>query len=207
MLAQTPLKYSWIEFKQDNVSTSLPTVYLRERSSAASGTLARALRLYVKSFTVDAQGTQHSHILRRSLHDETQEVELLLALKFRNPTRVNQIRNIVWSPHELEESLSRTLDLARRRHFETLVTVWETETVFVSSVTEKWDHHAYQSIISMGKPALPLILEQVHQGEPLWTQALFSITGENPAEATRTPEEARQAWLKWGEERVGSINS
>ena len=195
MLAQTRFKHRWAEKERDDTSASPPTAVPPARSSATSGTRTWTYRGQVPSLSVD-------HIWRlldQWLLDETPEAEQPPTQRPMNLVLAGQVGNIVWSTPDLDESLRHALDSARRQLFEDLVTAWKAETVFVSSVTEKWSHPAYESIIAMGKPAIPLILEQIGDGERLWTQALLSITAENPAEATRTPEEAQQAWLKWGE--------
>ena len=71
-------------------------------------------------------------------------------------------------------------DESRRDLFDLLVHIWSQETQYVSSVSEKWSHFAYQCIIKMGEPAVPLILEQVELGGRLWTRALVTITGGEP---------------------------
>ena len=144
--------------------------------------------------------TRLKHRWAAKEHDDVLASPLTVFLSARSSAIPGTWASIVWSAHDLEESLRHALDSARRQHFEALVATWKRETVFVSAVTEKWSHPAYRSIIAMGRPAIPLILEQIDNGERLWTQALLSITAENPAEATRNPDEARQAWLKWGEE-------
>ena len=65
-------------------------------------------------------------------------------------------------------------------------------------MTEKWVHPAYTAIIAMGPRVVPLILEQISAGKRLWTHALLEITGENPAAGTATPQQSRDAWLRWG---------
>lgn len=213
MLAQTRLKRRWAEEGRDDTAASVPPVV-----SAALFPPYPDISAWIQDeppqrIPVDeshARGPQrefsavvHGHVRRR--------LDTWSSGTSRDPTRpsasrsmsavlVSQVGNIVWSARDLEESLMHALESARRQHFEALVATWKTETVFVSSVTKKWSHPAYRSIVAMGKPAIPLILEQIGDGGRLWTQALLSITAENPAEATRSPEEAQQAWLKWGEE-------
>ena len=214
MPAPTRLKQQWAEEKHDNVSASAPTA-VSSASSFASGAEVWAYQGQDPNVRVDVAD---AHV-ERSDFDAVVPLDVWRLLDRRLLNRwylaampeaeqapvlttfvpIERIRNIVWSAHVLDESLSHALDSARRQIFDDLVTTWQTETVFVSSVTEKWSHPAYQQIIAMGKPAIPLILEQIGDGERLWTQALLSITSENPAEATRTPEEAQEAWLKWGE--------
>ena len=211
MLTQTRHKHRWAEEERDDVSASASTSV-----SAALFPTYLSIPVWthhdpapsVPADTSEAHAPQrelaeavHGHVhqmVQKWMFGATREAAQRPASR---PMRVVHVGNIVWSSHDLGESLRHALDAARRQLFEDLVATWKTETVFVSSVTEKWSHPTYRSIVEMGKPAIPLILEQIGDGERLWTQALLSITAENPAEATRTPEEAQQAWLKWGDER------
>lgn len=92
-------------------------------------------------------------------------------------------------------------DSMLRRCFEYLVERWRADTQFTSSLSEIWAHPAYEIIILMGERVIPLILESVAAGGAFWERALVDLTGENPAIATETPDEARTAWTNWGEER------
>ena len=213
MLAQTRLKRRWAEEERDDAAASVPTGV-----SAALFPTYPDIPAWIQDEPPQRIPADESHArgpqreFSAVVHGHVRwPLDTWLSGTSREPTRpsasrpmsvvlVSQVGNIVWSAQNLEESLSHALDSARRRHFEALVATWKTETVFVSSVTQKWSHPAYRSIVAMGKPAIPLILEQIGDGGRLWTQALLSITAANPAEATRTPEEAQQAWLKWGEE-------
>lgn len=78
---------------------------------------------------------------------------------------------------------------------------WRDETLASSSLTEIGSHWAYQRIIGMGPPVVPLILERVVAGERHWGWALSALTGENPAADTESPRDAADAWLAWGVER------
>jgi hypothetical protein len=64
-------------------------------------------------------------------------------------------------------------------------------------------NHAYQQIIGMGEPAIPLILDEFERRPSHWSWALTAITGDDPV-----PESARgrlkemaAAWLQWGREK------
>jgi len=207
MLAQTRPKHRWAEEERDDVSASAsatvsaalfpayPSILEWTHHPAPSVPADASEASPPDELTVTVHGHIHQ-VLEKWVFGAMREAPQRPALR---PMRAVHGGSMVWSSRDLDESLRHALDSARRQHFEALVAAWKTETVFVSSVTEKWSHSAYQSIIAMGKPAIPLILEQIGDGERLWTQALFSITAENPAEATRTPQEAQQAWLKLGE--------
>jgi hypothetical protein len=85
--------------------------------------------------------------------------------------------------------------------FEDLADRWETETALESVVTRKATHPAYQRIIGMGGPVIPLILRRLEREPRQWFWALTAITGEDPAHGETTAEGASRAWLRWGRER------
>jgi hypothetical protein len=57
---------------------------------------------------------------------------------------------------------------------------------------------AYQQIIGMGRPALPLILDEMQKSPNHWFWALFAITGHDVAAESQDFTSATQAWLEWG---------
>ena len=91
-------------------------------------------------------------------------------------------------------------DDKRVMEFRSLVEQWEQETLFHSSLSLIFTHPAYQRIMAMGKPALPLILSELQKKSGQWFYALRYITGSDiAAEAeAKTFSEAREAWLEWG---------
>lgn len=93
--------------------------------------------------------------------------------------------------------------LEMRSRFENLVRQWKQETGHLSNVTKKCISPAYQRIIGMGQPAIPLILRELREHGGDWFWALTAITGENPIsnnEAGRIPQMV-EAWVQWGAER------
>jgi hypothetical protein len=92
-------------------------------------------------------------------------------------------------------------DVAAR--FRTLADQWLDETQLVSSLTEMVLHPAYQQIIGLGMPAVPLILRELQERPAHWFWALFAITGENPAPEEHAGDLARMtaAWLEFGRRR------
>src|ERR1700759_4752571 len=89
----------------------------------------------------------------------------------------------------------------RAELFDGIADKWELETVFESVITRKATHPAYQRIIGMGEPALPLILRRLRRRPGQWFWALTAITGQDPAQDVDTVAGARNAWLRWGLER------
>jgi hypothetical protein len=87
------------------------------------------------------------------------------------------------------------------RVFSDLAQRWRRETVAHSVLQKKVLHPAYQRIIGLGPAVVPCILRELREQPAHWFWALNAITGEDPAPAGSTFEEAAQAWLKWGEER------
>ena len=88
--------------------------------------------------------------------------------------------------------------------FEHLAEQWRTETL-VSSVQDTILNPAYQQIIGMGEPALPLILQDLRRQTDHWFWALYAITGQDAASTAQSVSEAARAWLQWGAER-GLVN-
>jgi cyanate lyase len=89
------------------------------------------------------------------------------------------------------------------RVFRDLADEWLTDTMFDSSPTDKFLHHAYLMIIGMGTAVVPLLLREVQNMTGDWFLALRSVTREDPAEAA---EEGRMrasadAWVRWGQKR------
>lgn len=96
----------------------------------------------------------------------------------------------------MDETCRQAVD--RVQEFTRLVREWQKDTMFMSSVTQMAIHPAYQRIIGMGQPAVPLILKEMSTNSSHWFWALEAITGENPANDVSTFDEGVQAWLNWG---------
>jgi len=88
-----------------------------------------------------------------------------------------------------------------RAQFESLKAAWKEGTRFLSSfMTEHW---AYQAIIKLGMPVVPILLEEMRDEPDWWSPALTSITGENPCtqDMAGRLDLISQAWVSWGLER------
>jgi hypothetical protein len=92
---------------------------------------------------------------------------------------------------------------ATELRFQKLTEQWKKETLYLSNVVKKALHPAYQGIIGLGEPAVPLILEDLKRDPADWFWALTAITGENPVPESSTGNVAEMAaaWLRWGRER------
>jgi hypothetical protein len=87
--------------------------------------------------------------------------------------------------------------------FSALVTRWREETEMHSSMSKKLLHPAYQQIIALGMPAVPLILRELRDRPGFWFEALKAITGQSPVPPDERTDarRARDYWLSWGKEQ------
>lgn len=96
-------------------------------------------------------------------------------------------------PHEasIEEELARLTDR------------WHEETDFLSSPARITGNDTYLGIISFGKRAIPLILEDLKERGGDWYRALRILSREDPVpmEARGDVDQMKRAWLQWGRER------
>ena len=83
--------------------------------------------------------------------------------------------------------------------FNQLKRQWEEESRFLSSISEIVMHPAYQSIIGMGKAAIPFIIRDLVESQNHWFWALKSITGEDPVPPSKRGKikEMTVEWLRW----------
>src|SRR6185437_11283446 len=86
-----------------------------------------------------------------------------------------------------------------RATFEKLGQEWREATRHLSNVSQKVKHPAYQAIIALGNPVVPLILREVETAPDDWFPALARITGENPVPETSygVVDGMAEAWLRW----------
>jgi hypothetical protein len=85
------------------------------------------------------------------------------------------------------------------RQFARLATEWRSATRYLSSATDIAMHPAYQRIIGLGRPAVPLILEELQREPDHWFWALKAITGVDPvpSEHRGNIPEMTRCWLQW----------
>ena len=102
----------------------------------------------------------------------------------------------------MAEMIANVSKLELEAEFNTLAEEWRAETRMLSLVTQKSMHPAYQKIISMGRPVVPLILRDLEQKPDHWFWALRAITGDNPVESQQRSQMKlmAQAWIQWGKE-------
>ncbi len=86
------------------------------------------------------------------------------------------------------------------REFNRLLGEWKSGRNATSSSTAIATHPAYQRIIGLGKPALPLILRELGRELDHWFWALKAISGEDPVPLEHVGKMRQMAadWLRWG---------
>ncbi len=96
---------------------------------------------------------------------------------------------------------SMDIEPADRERFEELADRWQEETFFLSRSDRAIAHTAYQEIINLGQPMVPLILERMRSQGGHWFEALEQITGADPVSPADYGNIAamQNSWLQWGE--------
>jgi hypothetical protein len=105
---------------------------------------------------------------------------------------------VVAVPVRVRDGTDTSQPTVSRRKFEQLAAQWRRETRYVSSISQKSMHPAYQKIIAMGPSVIPLILSDLAQTHDHWLWALFVLTDHDPAPEDATFSQAIDAWLAWG---------
>lgn len=101
--------------------------------------------------------------------------------------------------NEALSSPSLRLETERLRpEFTALVEQWRRDTRHLSLISKKITHQDYFRIIGMGKPVIPLLLEELRKRPAHWFAALRATTNVDPSPEGATPSQAREAWLEWG---------
>lgn len=87
--------------------------------------------------------------------------------------------------------------------FRALVRQWKKDTETDSSIARMIRHPAYQEIVCMGEPVVPLLLAELKKEPDFWFAALQQITGADPAPKSSAGKikEMAKAWLDWGRDK------
>lgn len=108
------------------------------------------------------------------------------------------------APPAQSEYAALNYDNSLEAKFQRCAAAWKRDTDHISVEGEIATHEAYQSIISMGAPAIPLIMEDLQQKPHHWFIALDALTGESqelPEEDYGSINALSEAWVKWGKSR------
>jgi hypothetical protein len=101
-------------------------------------------------------------------------------------------------------STAKAIDSAAlANQFRALAERWKAETALLSSTTVMAAHPAYQAIIALGPPVVPLLLQDLQREPAHWFEALKAITGEDPVSPADWGRISAMAasWLAWGRAR------
>jgi hypothetical protein len=92
---------------------------------------------------------------------------------------------------------------ALAKQFQALAEEWRSAVALLSSSTAMRAHPAYQAIIALGPPVVPLLLQELQRDRTHWFEALSAITGEDPVprEDWGNIPAMAAAWLAWGRDR------
>ena len=98
-------------------------------------------------------------------------------------------------PSAASESLDDT--------FHRLADEWQAAVAHHSSSSKRDNYPAYQAIIALGAPVVPLLLRDLEHTHRHWFTALRLITGANPISPDDAGKVAKmaEAWLRWGKEK------
>jgi hypothetical protein len=88
--------------------------------------------------------------------------------------------------------------------FERLTREWNEATINFSSFDQIVGHPAYEAIMNLGKPVIPLIFADLASSPKHWFVALRKLTGADPIprSASGNFKKMTTAWLKWGRKRA-----
>jgi hypothetical protein len=91
----------------------------------------------------------------------------------------------------------------QKKRFRQLAGQWRQEVAHLSSSVQMAAHPACREIISMGAPAIPLLLAELQRAPHFWFAALRALTGENPVpkESAGDVKAMARAWIQWGRDK------
>lgn len=127
-------------------------------------------------------------------------------LSFQNQRLISEEEYITYlvAKKKFKQIVNQTVKkLELEKKFLNLAAQWRQETYTVSSTTALANHPAYQEIIAMGEPVIPLLLRELEKKSGQWFMALKAISKQNPVppELKGKTQEMTTAWLKWGREK------
>ncbi len=99
--------------------------------------------------------------------------------------------------------LKTTAQTSLEAEFQTLAHQWKEACGLLSSTSAMVAHPAYQAIIELGQPVVPLLLRELEKEPVHWFEALKAITGQDPVSPNDwgNISAMASAWLAWGRAR------
>jgi hypothetical protein len=112
-----------------------------------------------------------------------------------------RIEHIVDS--EIPQESKKQIEPELEQIFQGLAQNWREATGSYSLNMRRYAHPTYQSLMhTLGKEnvddVVPLILRELQQRPDMWFEALKVLTKTNPAQNSKTFDEAVTAWITWG---------
>ena len=143
--------------------------------------------------------------LQKVAADLNLSIEELLLMGLENLLAEREVS----SPHTATDILNKNaeLDSVVFDKFYHLAEQWQSEVAGMSSTNRMSQHPAYQEIINMGNPIIPLLLSELKKNPLYWLAALSAITGTNPikAEQKGRVKQMASAWIEWGKNQGYAI--
>ena len=88
-----------------------------------------------------------------------------------------------------------------KKRFDFFYSIWQSETMFSSSISEITNNNAYRSIINLGEDIIPFIIQDLKINDNHWFYALEALTGMNPIknEHKGIVPLMKADWLEWAD--------
>jgi hypothetical protein len=89
-----------------------------------------------------------------------------------------------------------------KKRFDLYNSIWKSETIFSSSITEITNNAAYRSIIALGQEVIPFIIDDLKVNDNHWFHALEALTGQNPIKENHKGIVLlmKKDWVEWAKE-------
>ncbi len=89
-----------------------------------------------------------------------------------------------------------------KKRFDFYNSIWQSETIFSSSISEITNNSAYRSIIGLGQEVLPFIIDDLKNNDSHWFYALEALTGQNPIKENHkgVVPLMKKDWIEWAKE-------
>ncbi|MBX3438080.1 MAG: hypothetical protein KF861_11360 [Planctomycetaceae bacterium] len=97
-----------------------------------------------------------------------------------------------------------------KKRFTELVEAWDRHcqaSMFSSNINDYLNHDAFQELVALGAPIIPLVIERYRRDDdPRWGFLLEEITHAGLSDNRRSfqPQEMKKRWLEWWDKKQAS---
>jgi adenine-specific DNA-methyltransferase len=204
--------FAWLWKRPVFTGTELPFAYLALLNSRSFASVLAMFCPRVRAGQFDMYPKYVNRVFLPDLSDSSRTtVELLReladighqisqGLKFDSSALERAVRQAYLSEPRAEHSPREAAGVGDiSKEFKRLVSEWKVNRRSTSTAKRMAAHPAYQSIIQLGRPAVPHILAELERELDHWFIALHEITGASPVpEASRGKlAEMAKAWADW----------